>query len=335
MNSGMAESVNKAVIGNFSPIQIIEAKKFLWEISSCDKLIGTKAESIDSSIKNESEAHVQDILDVLKILDKMLLFRIDYLSFPLIPHSYPEEFNNSALYYWLNRLEAKISGLQVSPNHTVTENTTIKDKADKLQNYFSIVKKSLTPAMTSSSVSLKYGLSSNPSVSSHSDTEPHQLLASPTVSAVRAMNDTHFNFKPVSQNGLPTSNAEETFQIPYCHKKAQQRKGKRQIATKRSTAEHRVKDAPEPKRNNSYLEPTKKTTEFNLGNFINDNGFNPLSVSLVSHTESNFKSFPWPGGAKVSYLVIPGRTSPICLFFVVLTDYLNLQCFQQSITHIL
>ena len=59
LQSGTEENVQRAVLGNFTAAQIIEAKDQLWD--KCEKHIGKKLRRVGSSMRPEHEAHLQDI----------------------------------------------------------------------------------------------------------------------------------------------------------------------------------------------------------------------------------------------------------------------------------
>ena len=110
MNSGTMDAIKRAVLSHFSASQISEAKDVLWSKNiGCNDLLGTRTKRKGSSVRSETEANVQDILDALKVLDrheKMPMFVIDFLSLSVIPRSHPEELNDISLCDRLNRTES-------------------------------------------------------------------------------------------------------------------------------------------------------------------------------------------------------------------------------------
>ena len=137
LQSGTAENVRQAVIAHFPLNAVLNAKTALWD--ACDNVIlGDKLKSKNSQTKTELEAHVQDILIALHKLDRMdklpvvLIYSRDLA---VIPRSHPEELNNMSLVDRLNRLEARLSGVQEVLDKTVAENVYLRDKFDDFTSY--------------------------------------------------------------------------------------------------------------------------------------------------------------------------------------------------------
>ena len=137
LQSGTAENVRQAVIAHFPLNAVLDAKTALWD--ACDNVIlGDKLKRKDSQTRTELEAHVQDILIALHMLDRMdklPVVLIDSRDLAVIPPPHPEELNNISLVDRLNRLEARFSGVQEVLDKTVAENAYLRDKFDDFTSY--------------------------------------------------------------------------------------------------------------------------------------------------------------------------------------------------------
>ena len=63
-------------------------------------------------------------------MNKLPVVLIDSRDLAVIPRSHPEELNNMSLVDRLNRLEARLSGVQEVLDKTVAENLYLRDKFD-------------------------------------------------------------------------------------------------------------------------------------------------------------------------------------------------------------
>ena len=137
LQSGTAENVRQAVIAHFPLNAVLNAKTALWD--ACDNVIlGDKLKSKDSQTKTELEAHVQHILIALHKLDRMDKLSVVLIysrDLAVIPRSHPEELNNISLVDRLNRLEARLSGVQEVLDKTVAENVYLRDKFEDFTSY--------------------------------------------------------------------------------------------------------------------------------------------------------------------------------------------------------
>ena len=132
LQNGTVDNVCNAILGHFSNEAITDAKNSLWA-NSDNTVIGEKPRRKDSVVRSEKKAHTMDILTALGKLDtadKLPTIAIDALSLGIIPRSHPEELNNISLVDRLNRLEAKVTALQVIVDGTVSENLLLKEKLE-------------------------------------------------------------------------------------------------------------------------------------------------------------------------------------------------------------
>ena len=139
--SGTVSNVNIAVLGYFTPEQIIEAKNTLWD--NCDSdILGTKPPRREGSITPKAEANMADIVKAIQKLDsvgQLPEIGLTALDLGCIPRSHPEELNNIRLVDRLGKLEQKLTGFQEILDRTVCENMNIKDKLLYLKPTYSSV----------------------------------------------------------------------------------------------------------------------------------------------------------------------------------------------------
>ena len=146
LQSGAAENARQAVIAHFPLNAVLDAKTTLGD--ACDNVIlEDKLKRKDYQTRTELEAHVQDITKKLLIalhrldrMDKLPVVLIDSRDLAVILRSHPEELNNNNMSLaWLvdrlNRLEARLSGVQEVLEKTVAENLYLRDKFDDFTSY--------------------------------------------------------------------------------------------------------------------------------------------------------------------------------------------------------
>ena len=80
-------------------------------------------------------------------MDKLPVVLIDSRDLGVIPSSHPEELNNISLVDRLNRLEARLSGVQEVLDKTVAENLYLRDKFEDFTSYAKVTSRAATHHM--------------------------------------------------------------------------------------------------------------------------------------------------------------------------------------------
>ena len=141
MQSGSVENIKNATVGFFSDDDITAAKYDLW--AHCGSaIIGEKKKRKETNTRSAKEANVIDIINACSHLDKydcLPNIIISALTLNAIPRSHPEELNNIILADRLNRLESKMSCIQITLDSLIAENLSLKDKVYSSTSYASKV----------------------------------------------------------------------------------------------------------------------------------------------------------------------------------------------------
>ena len=284
MNSGTMDNIKKAVIGHFCLEQIVEAKNALWNIDSIIVHIGEKVSRKKSSVRSETEAHVSDIINAFKILDrveKMPLFVIDYISLSLIPRSHPEELNNISLCDRLNQMEERLKRVEEISDKNCAENLITKDTIDKLvkgnKDVTTLDNSQEVPFMTYSAAVIKKPIGSSNITKVVQNNTNNSISSSQRRSSVASLSSDKM------------SESDQPFEIPAYHKRQQQKK--RNIVVGKATNRSGLKGAPEPMRDIFVFRLDINTTKEDVEKHVKDNNCDLCTVSQKSHPEAKFKSF--------------------------------------------
>ena len=289
LQSGTEENVQRAVLGNFTAAQIIEAKDLLWD--KCEEQhIGKKCCRVGSSMRPEHEAHLQDIflaLDKLDKLQKMPTVVIPAFQLHLIPRSHPEELNNMSLLDRLNRIEKKMADLQFNTDRVIAENISINERLTNQFSYASAVQ-SRAPLIASAKDTYTVKTLDPPPIRRHPNSSiqcrsndnkfrlPLPVKSPPKGSSGKSLNDT----PEIDRVSMADSSG---FQYPRRHR--------RNVAVGKDRSSGAVKGAPEPNRDVFIYRVDKSTNDDSLYDYLIDKGITPNSLDCVSNPDARYKSY--------------------------------------------
>lgn len=136
LQGGTVANVKRAVTGYYTEADIVDAKQVLFD--RCDNVvIGSIKHRRDGDNRSRVDAHVEDIVTAMNMLDKgttMPTFAIPSYQIDTIPKAHPEELNSISVIERLNKLEEKWCKCHELLDKSVCHNILLEDRLNKLEN---------------------------------------------------------------------------------------------------------------------------------------------------------------------------------------------------------
>ena len=217
---------------------------------------------------------------------------ISALTLNTIPRSHPEELNNITLVDRLNRLESKMSCMQITLDSLIAENLTLKDKVYSSTSYASKVSSGTANiGVTSAS----HGATTHSQSQGKKASQDMQPKLMPAANLNNSSSNKYNSLIPpnvdLSMEEDYSDKIEEAFIIPKQHLKQMRRKKRRQAIIGKASCDSQLKGAPEPGRDLFVFRLDPKTAAEDVQSYIEDQQITGYDIKQMSHDDSQYKSY--------------------------------------------